>query len=386
MLATEAGAGRAVLHGWLDRYEPGRGWAAAAHAALTSAVRAVEQAGARIPGLFGGVTGPAFAARALSRGGRYPALLTALNGEIDQVVGQQAAAVAAARDGVPFAAFDVVSGLAGQVAYLLDPSGTGGTPAREPAAALDTALTALVAVCGTTDGVPHWHTRPEQMLPGPMTAAFPAGVYNCGLAHGVTGPLAALALALRGGSVVPGQRAAVERVAGWLVDHVDADEWGPVWPDAVGLDGGSGRPRNAWCYGGVGVARALWLAGVALDDPALRDAALTTMAAIYRRPPAVRRLDASPGLCHGLAGLLQVTLRFAAETGDALFVAQAAVLAEQLIALADPARPYCYGSLADDGSLDDDPGLLDGAAGVALALLAAGTDVAPDWDRMLLIA
>jgi hypothetical protein len=33
-----------------------------------------------------------------------------------------------------------------------------------------------------------------------------------------------------------------------------------------------------------------------------------------------------------------------------------------------------------------DPGLLTGASGIALALLAATTDMEPAWDRMLLVA
>ena len=33
-----------------------------------------------------------------------------------------------------------------------------------------------------------------------------------------------------------------------------------------------------------------------------------------------------------------------------------------------------------------DPGLLTGAAGIALALLAATTDIEPAWDQMLLAA
>jgi hypothetical protein len=33
-----------------------------------------------------------------------------------------------------------------------------------------------------------------------------------------------------------------------------------------------------------------------------------------------------------------------------------------------------------------DPGILTGAAGVALALLAATTDIEPEWDRMMLVS
>src|SRR5712692_6145954 len=35
---------------------------------------------------------------------------------------------------------------------------------------------------------------------------------------------------------------------------------------------------------------------------------------------------------------------------------------------------------------EDDPGILTGAAGIALALLAATTSIEPEWDRMLLLS
>ena len=42
--------------------------------------------------------------------------------------------------------------------------------------------------------------------------------------------------------------------------------------------------------------------------------------------------------------------------------------------------------LRSDGRVTwaDDPGILTGAAGIALALLAATTPIEPAWDRMLL--
>ena len=48
---------------------------------------------------------------------------------------------------------------------------------------------------------------------------------------------------------------------------------------------------------------------------------------------------------------------------------------------------YTAQLLGDDGALTwADPGLLTGAIGIALALLAATTAVEPAWDRMLLVA
>ena len=40
---------------------------------------------------------------------------------------------------------------------------------------------------------------------------------------------------------------------------------------------------------------------------------------------------------------------------------------------------------ADAMRWDEDPSLLTGAAGVGLALLAAASPVAPDWDSMLMV-
>ena len=62
---------------------------------------------------------------------------------------------------------------------------------------------------------------------------------------------------------------------------------------------------------------------------------------------------------------------------------------ERTLALRQPGRGiagYLSRSPGADGALTSlaEPGLLTGAAGVALALLAAATPVEPAWDRLLL--
>jgi hypothetical protein len=109
------------------------------------------------------------------------------------------------------------------------------------------------------------------------------------------------------------------------------------------------------------------------------------MEAVYRRPLQERHID-SPTFCHGVAGLLQITLRFAHDTRLPLFVKAAETLSEQLLSLYDPDRLLGYYSLEPGGQLVDQPGLLDGAPGVVLVLLAAATDVNPTWDRLFLLS
>jgi hypothetical protein len=79
----------------------------------------------------------------------------------------------------------------------------------------------------------------------------------------------------------------------------------------------------------------LWLAGEALDDPGPRDLAVEAMHAVFRRPVPERRIE-SPTFCHGVAGLLQVVVRFAHDTGLADFRDAAAELVDELLAAYEP--------------------------------------------------
>jgi hypothetical protein len=272
--------------------------------------------------------------------------------------------------------FDVVSGLAGVGACLL----------RQRAVSLEPILAAFVRVTRSGDPARAWHTS-RALLEESERAMFPDGYVNCGLAHGIPGPLALLALAEREGVRVDGARGAIERLAGWLADQRIDDEWGGSWPSVVSLTAGEepGRARAAWCYGTVGVARALWLAGEALDDSSYRDLAVAGMEAVYRLPISERRID-SPTFCHGVAGLLQVTLRFAHDTGLSSFREAAATTVEQLLDLYDPDSLLGYRDLEPGGRTIDRAALVDGAAGIALVLLAASSSAEPAWDRAFLLS
>ena len=91
-------------------------------------------------------------------------------------------------------------------------------------------------------------------------------------------------------------------------------------------------------------------------------------------------------LCHGVAGLLHITLRFARSTGRPGFFQEVQSLSEQLISLYQPDSlvGYRHREIAD--TLVDNPWLLDGAAGVVSVLLAASTPCEPVWDRLFLLS
>jgi hypothetical protein len=395
-------SGLALLWGYLDECFPDEGWDRIARQQLDLATRAVETLGHTHPGMYSGLGGLAFAAWYLSRQGtRYPKLLATLDGVLLPQIRQMAQRLLTRAAGPGVSEFDVITGLAGMGRFLL--------LRRDSSAAteaLQLVLKSLVGLTQEENGLPRWHTPGAMMLDDTSRQLYPHGNLNCGLAHGIPGPLALLSLARLSGITIDGMDEAIACVALWLAEHQVNDAWGGNWATAIPLtadrrvlpldDSGSGTAssskmaayrasRSAWCYGSPGVARALWLAGKAISKQEYQDLAVEAMQAVYRRPVKERRID-SPTFCHGVAGLLQVTLRFAQDTSLPIFGEAAQTLAEQIMTAYEPETMVAFRNLEPGGVRVEQPGLLDGAAGVAITLLAASVAVEPRWDALFMLS
>ena len=389
-------AGVALLFEQLDRCFPYDGWGTTAHQCLEIAAHGIATYAPLTSSLFAGLGGVAFSAWYLSpaRGACYQRLLATLDRSLISIVKPILADLHGRRKGVGSEIFDVISGLSGAGVYLL---------ARGESAEAQEVLVHLVDILielsEESDGLPNWHTPAYLSSPEDfMLKLFPSGYLNCGLAHGIPGPLAILSLARMAGVSCKGIDEAIERLAGWLANHRLDDEWGINWPAGVGLLAeGEGAYRIAaahasptaqagWCYGSPGVARSLYLAGIALQKPAYCELATRSIEDVLRRPLEARKIG-SPTFCHGVAGLLQIVMRFANDTASPSIRAGSTALTVQLLRQYEPQSLLGFRSLGVGGNRVDQPGLLDGAPGVALVLLAAASgDVEPGWDRMFLLS
>jgi len=378
-------AGIAVLFGALDTTYPGQAWDRLGHRHLALAARAAEQVPWLPAALFSGSAGLGFAALCLSQGRqRYARLLTSVDHTVAQRSAQLVQRLDTHRPGVWVSDFDVISGLSGIGAYLL----ARGSSEADPV--LRAVLSALSRLIVAADDPPAWHTPAQHLPTEEQKKLYPYGNLNCGLAHGIPGPLALLALAKLAGYHVPTADAAIDRAAGWLAEQQVSDEWGVNWPDAVPL-GAAADPlpprylgRASWCYGAPGIARALWLAGQALDDDGYRDLAVTAMTDAVTKPPPARGLT-SVTFCHGTAGLLYIVSTFARDTGLPIFSSAAGCLLDEVLDNYEPDSLLGYVNLEPGARRVDQPGLLDGVPGVALALLAAVSTVEPAWGRLFLL-
>jgi class I lanthipeptide synthase len=399
-------AGLALLWSYFDDCFPGEDWDATGKRHLELALRSAEQCSTLHLGMYSGLGGIAFVAARLSREGtRYRRLLATIDAALIPKAVNLARQIRQHEDGLGVSEFDVISGLAGIGRYLLLRKNV-----AEAGAALELVLSSLIKITDEVNNVPRWRTPKGLLRSESWRDLYPHGNVNCGLAHGIPGPLALLSLARISGVNVVGLEAAIDHVASWLCRNRVDDVWGINWATAIPLtaeqtiplmgqalagttrdDRPSGSPaackpsRTAWCYGSPGVARSLWLAGTALDDRGYRELSLAAMEAVYRRPLQVRQIDSST-FCHGVAGLLQITLRFANDTGLPMFTKAARALQEQIIATFEPESAVGFRNLEPGGTRVDQPGLLEGSSGVALVLLAAATSVEPRWDALFLLS
>jgi hypothetical protein len=207
-----------------------------------------------------------------------------------------------------------------------------------------------------------------------------------GVAHGIGGVVALLGAAWCAG--IAGARPLLDGAVTWLLDHrlpsggeTRCPAFVPVSPDSP-----PPKPtRSAWCYGDPGVALALLSASRATRQATWEQEALALARAAARRAPE-RTGVIDAGLCHGAAGLGHLFHRLYQATREDTFAEAARGWFAHTLALRRPGEGIAgFRAFEPHGQQwHDDPGLLTGAAGVALALLSAAWPVPPSWDRMLL--
>lgn len=279
------------------------------------------------------------------------------------------------------AEFDSIRGMSGIGAHLLR---------REPYADLLRDVLAYVVRLTeplTDDGeqLPGWWS---QVAPsGRPSPDYPGGHANHGMAHGIAGPLALLALAARSGITVPGQRESIRRICDWFDRWRQDGPAGPWWPYVLTraqLRGEKplieGPSRPSWCYGAAGHARSQQLAALALGDSARQQAAENALARALTDSGHVG-LTKDRSLCHGYAGLAHIAAQASANS----FIPDIAACVPNLLTEVGTRPDTVATSLLH--SPGGDIGLLEGAAGVALALHTAASDAPPlsGWDAFLLI-
>ncbi|MEE4543493.1 lanthionine synthetase C family protein [Streptomyces sp. V4-01] len=304
--------------------------------------------------------------------GRYAGALDTLDGIVAAHARRR---LAAAHDRIDagrlteFAEYDLFRGLTGIGALLLRRQPRG--PETKAVLEYLVRLTEPISVNGAP--LPGWWVG---HAPANNKAAMPGGHANAGMAHGITGPLALLALAMRAGTIVNGHEAALLRICRWLDEIRQHDHQGVRWPRWINQNGPAPALPAApsWCYGTPGLARAQQLAAIVTGDHDRKRMAERALLHCMTDPHQLNRIG-NRGLCHGFGGILRTVLRVAedADTPDA-FTTRIGLLTGRFLTAGTP----------------EEDGFLEGKTGAALAFQDAESNGAAipqgHWDSCLLLA
>ena len=357
-------AGLALLHGQQARCGDADA-ADRAAAALEHAAAALAEE--RAPWLASGFAGVAFAIAHLTDVvDTDPDALPDLDDVIAHVV---------AREEWPFD-WELMDGLIGLGVYGLERGAAPGGRAIAGHAVAHLAALASRDAEGTS-----WRVR-EGDLPDELLAQNPEGYHNLGVAHGTAGAVGFLAAAAA--AEVPGAADLLRGAAGWLraQDRPGAPIRFAMLRAAGYLD--PAERADGWCYGDPGTAAVLLAAGRSADEAGWVDHGIAIARHAARTAPPAADLT----LCHGAGGRGHIYNRIAQAAGcDELADAARRELGRVLDARRPGAGLGGFDRIAGvSGRPPVEPGLLLGAAGLALALLAAVTDREPSWDRALLLS
>jgi class I lanthipeptide synthase len=237
----------------------------------------------------------------------------------------------------------------------------------------------------------YWWTPPAGLLHPEALAEYPSGRADLGVAHGMAGAIALLGSIYAAGFEREAVRPLLDGAVNWLFAHSVAPEAAQTFPLWVAPGFEPVRARCAWCYGDPGIAAALLVAARGVDDGSWEQTAVALASRAAERPPAETGV-VDAGFCHGTAGLAHIYNRMYQATGQPKLRRTAVYWLERTLDFYRLARDN--EGLWVQGNTDRTSaagpwtgiGLMEGAAGVALVLLAAATSVEPVWDRMFLVS
>ncbi|MFZ0771836.1 MAG: lanthionine synthetase C family protein [Candidatus Sulfotelmatobacter sp.] len=392
----------ALLYGYLAVARNDLGWATRATERLNQAIDAANQQTGYL-GLFGGLTGLGWTVEHISRllnqlsfpaddeidsnaeaeddGAEEEAAIEEdLNAEIDAVVLRNLQRF------TPSSPYDLISGLVGFGVYFLE---------RLPK---ETAMQGIQAVFDHLETLAQhnvagitWFSGPE-LLPDWQREQAPNGYYNLGVAHGIPGIIHFLSEVSATAIVDQGRsRRLLEGAVNWLLAQRRPSGSRSAFSSWIVPGQEPSDSRLAWCYGDVGILSVLLQVARRAGRDDWQKFANDLLDHCLAWPPDQAGVGDAP-LCHGAAGVAHIFNRIYQSQGDSRCRDAALAWYQRTLAMRhpgtgvggfsaltrpDPAAPIVW---------ESSPAFLDGAIGVALALLAAMTPVEPAWDRMLLLS
>lgn len=217
-------------------------------------------------------------------------------------------------------------------------------------------------------------------------------IFNFGLAHGLPSVVLVLLKVFAQNILQDETSRLVRGTLDYIYHH--KNETGArdsLYPSYIAEDGNkhSLNSRLAWCYGDLTIALMFWHAGKILHEPRWEQEGLAIMKHCLKRTDPLHNNHLDAGLCHGTAGIAHIFKKFYNITGDKEFLDRASFWMNETLKLAKfengLAGYKSYNTLTKEPWVNE-YGLLEGIAGIGLAMISYLSDETPSWDECLLLS
>lgn len=227
------------------------------------------------------------------------------------------------KEGTKTSHYDVIQGISGVVYYLLDFDW-----AQEDAEKLKAMLRYLASLTDSYQykgkEVMKFHVQKENLFLDVEKEVYPDGIYDFGIAHGMVGPLLALCKAKAKGIMGTQSEGATKKIWEMYETFVDIEDGIALWPAKLDYHDyikgiltleHTNHGRASWCYGNLGITRALQLAARYQGNKTKERLYGGYLKDIIVQPTKEYQLD-NFCLCHGYASVLAIASYYYEETLD----------------------------------------------------------------------
>lgn len=213
--------------------------------------------------------------------------------------------------------------------------------------------------------------------------------FNLGLAHGIPSVLYFLTKCYEKGIEKSKCQYLVEGSMRWLIKQKLPTKSLSTYPAiTAGIPVSNSPSRLAWCYGDLGIASTIWLAGKTMRNEEWKKEALDTMLYACERRNLKENSVIDAGICHGTAGIAHFFNRFYWETKMPIFKETSDYWINETLKMAaftDGLAGYKTWQ-GEAKNWVNEYGLLEGISGIGLVLYSFLSEEEPTWDKCLLLS
>ena len=214
--------------------------------------------------------------------------------------------------------------------------------------------------------------------------------YNLALSHGISSIINFLSRLVIYDDFESVTKKLLQKSINFVLSNKDEDTSKiSCFPDWITSDNEKSESlRLGWCYGDLGTGLSLWKAGKALKDDKICKKAITVLKHTCKRKKIEETRINDAGLCHGSFGVMLIYNYMFKQTGEKLFKENADYWMQESLKMAvhkDGYAGYMQWHGGENEGWHNETSLLEGVAGIGLAIISYLAPFETSWSECLLI-